>query len=250
MRLLISTAIALTAALVAAGPAIDLAAAAPKPKTALPRVEITFADDPSHNLQSDGGPYEDGQNGVTAYIDSTGHLIFGSGAGNGPGPIRQLFFSFEHCTDVPCLPLGYELPVGAPHPFGYARAGFIVGVRGDDGNALPGRLLGMPVNENKELRSGINLTIPLDDDPDYWTLCLTPTDVTGFCALSDHSTPARIIRKGLGDWTIFATTTEVGELINENDQGRPRIIEFLGTYSMPFSFDVHCVANCPTSAPS
>lgn len=242
MRLLISTAIALTAALVAAGPAIDLMAA---PKPSNPRVTITFADDAAHNIKSDGGgDYVDGSGGVGAYIDrTTGVLNFGTSSGNTTTG-RELQFDFGDCI-AGCIANGEPLPIGAPYPSGYARAIIQAGVRTADGIKLPGGLLGMSVGST--LWSGVKLNIPLDSDPAYWTLCMVFQNTDGFCAISAQSTPARIVRSAPDVWTITATVddNDVGELFNEVGGGRNRTIHFEGTYSMPFSFTVQCVnSNC------
>lgn len=239
MRLLISTALALTAALVAAGPAIDLSAA---PKPANPRVKLTFVDDQFYKIQSDDGqPYTDGTGGVSGYIDLTnGALYFGTGNSG-----RKLQFSFDQCTSG-CLPASFVPPVGAPYPSGSTKATIFAGVRDGGGNKIPGGMLGMSPG-GVPLWSAIHLNMPLDDDPAYWTLCMNSPNADGFCAFSARSTPARIIRTAPGAWTISAIAGEVGELINDKgSKGRTRIIEYLGTYSMSFSFTVECVANCPS----
>ena len=90
MRLLISTAIAMIAALVVAGPAIDLAAA---PKNRPQTQGDNHVPDRLNNIKSDGsGPYQDGRTGSLVYIDSSTGAHFRSGAGN---PGRKLLFLFD-----------------------------------------------------------------------------------------------------------------------------------------------------------
>ena len=79
------------------------------------------------------------------------------------------------------------------------------GVRTADGTKLPGGLLAMSVGSTGELWSGVKINIPLDSDPAYWTLCLAFQNTDGFCAISAHGTPARIVRSALDVWTITAT---------------------------------------------
>ena len=238
MRLLISTAIALTAALVAAGPAIDLMAA-PKPRN--PPVKITFADHTSHNITSDlGGSYENGQSGVVAYINksSNGELVFYQNPTPGVSP-RMLQLFFRECIGT-CT--------GAPFPSGFTRVNIIAGIRAPNESPIAGGLLGMSVTPSGDYRTGLKINIPLDSDPAFWTLCMTPTNADGFCGISDHSTPARIVRDDFDHWTVTASAvdgTDVGELFRETGNGRNKIISLEGTYSMPFSFTVQCVnSNC------
>ena len=98
------------------------------------------------------------------------------------------------------------------------------------------------------MRSGIKINIPLDADPDFWTACQTPDEgVSGFCGFSNGATPVHIIRHAPGQWEIWATSSEVTQLINEvSSKGKVRNIEYLGTYSMPLRFVVDCFANCPS----
>jgi hypothetical protein len=250
MRQLIFPVIALAGALVAVVPAIDLAAA---PKPANPRVKVTFTDGGTDQIRSDSlGPYEDGNRNVTAYIDaSTGVLNFWTGGEKWAE--RRFQYLFGSCIGD-CLaengtPSGpYQMPVGAPYPDGLATGSFQAGVRATNGTALPGALLGMP--EGTPMRSGVKINIPLDQDADFWTVCLTPRGVDGFCGLSQNSTPAHIIRNAPGQWEIWSTSSEIAELINEvSARGKVRIVEYLGTYHMPFRFTVACVANCPSSSP-
>jgi hypothetical protein len=242
MRLLTATAIALTIALVTAGPAHDLIAA-PRPHN--PRVTVTFADDEGLNIKSDGrGAYTHGSGGVIAYLDgTTGELIFSTSTNTGT---RELQFLFDDCVAA-CIEPDEPLPVGAPYPTGYAAAGILAGVRTVDGVKLSGGLLAMPVGSTGDWRSGVKINIPLDSDPAYWTLCRAFSTTEGICAISDNSMPARIIRNAADLWTISAAVddTDITELFNEVSIGRKRTIEYEGAYSMPFSFTVQCVnATC------
>lgn len=252
MRLIVFPFIAVIGALVAVVPSIGLLAA---PRPANPRVKITFTDGvlpggATAGIQSDGaGPYEDGDRNVTAYIDAgTGVLNFWTGGEQ--SALRRFHFFFGPCID-PCLAEEgtYQMPVGAPYPEGFATGSFQAGVRAtdpDNGSALPGALLAMPLGV--AMRSGIKLNIPLDEDPDFWTVCLTPDDgVSGFCGFSDGATPVHIIRHAPGQWEIWATSDEVAQLINEvSSKGKVRTIEYLGTYNMPLHFMIDCIANCPS----
>src|SRR5688572_863157 len=173
MRLLVFPTIALLGSLIAVVPSIDLLAA---PKPANPRVKITFTDGvlpdgATARIQSDGGgPYADGNRNVTAYIDaSTGALNFWTGSAQSAQ--RTFHFSFGACID-PCLAEEgtYDMPVGAPYPEGLATGSFQAGLRAtdpDNGNGHPG-MLGMPLGV--AMRSGIKINIPLDADPDFWTI--------------------------------------------------------------------------------
>lgn len=251
MRLLIVPVIVLAGALVDVAPSIGLLAA---PKQSHPRVRITFTDGllpggATARIQSDGtGPYEDGSGNVTAYIDaSTGVLNFWTGQ---QGAQRAFHFSFGPCIE-PCLAeeATYQMPVGAPYPDGFAKGSFQAGVRAadpDNGSALTGGWLAMPLDV--PMRSGIKINIPLDQDPAFWTVCLTPDEgVSGFCGFSNGATPVHIIRHAPGQWEIWATSAEVGQLINEvSSRGKVRSIEYLGRYNLPLRFMVDCIANCPS----
>ena len=252
MRLLVFPAIALAGALVSVVPAIELLAAPPKP--ANPRVKITFTDGllpggATAKIQSDGGPYEDGQDNVTAFIDaSTGVLNFWTGGEQFAE--RTFHFAFGACIEACLAEEGtYQMPVGAPYSDGFATGSFQAGVRAtdpDNGTAFPRALLGMP--QGPTMRSGIKINIPLDQDPDFWTICLTPDEgVGGFCGFSNGATPVHVVRHAPGQWEFWATNAEVAQLINEvSSRGKVRNIEYLGTYTMPFRFVVDCIANCPS----
>ena len=242
MRLLIAAAMAFAALIVAVGPGGELLAA---PKPANPRVKITFS---AGSITHDGqAEYRDGVGGVTAYIDrTTGVLNFGTGAGTPSTSARQLQFAFTCIAD--CIgsgdpPVGVPLPDGAPYSNGYTRAHILAGVRDLDGHTISGGLLNMP--PGVPLRAGIHLNMPLDDDPAFWTLCMNAGLVEGFCAFSADSTWAHVIRTAPGTWTISATAGDIAELMNDlGSKGRVRQVEYLGTYSMPFSFTVQ---QCLTS---
>ena len=98
MRLLIFPALALTGALVAVVPAIDLAAAPPnRPRDIKVVVAFPFVE-ADNKIQSDTlGAYTDGVGGVIAYISASnnGALIFSTGAQN--SAVRKLRFVFDTC---------------------------------------------------------------------------------------------------------------------------------------------------------
>ncbi len=229
MRLLILPAIALTGALVAVVPAIDLSAAAPtRPRdikvfVAFPLIET------DNNIQSDGqGPYTDGVGGVIAYISASnnGALIFSTGAQN--SAVRKLRFFFDNCLSG----------CGAPWPSLDERAGLLANVR-----ALTGGLMAMPVSTT-DLQALIKFDIPLDSDPAYYNVCFDARKTVGPCGAAPFgtSTDARIRRTASNQWTISANGSgDKADLIKDSQIGKTRTFTTLGTYSMPFSFTVTCV---------
>ena len=231
MRLLILPAIALTGALVAVVPAIDLSAAAPtRPRdikvfVAFPLIET------DNNIQSDGqGPYTDGVGGVIAYISASnnGALIFSTGAQN--SAVRKLRFVFDTCL--------WALPaVCNPPQFGsYERAGLLANAW-----AVPGGLTAM--TRDVEMSAWIKFDIPLDSDPAYYNVCFDARTTTGPCGTPGGTgTDARIRRDASDQWTIWANGTgDKADLIRDSQTGKTRTFTTLGTYSMPFSFTVTCV---------
>lgn len=241
MRLLISTALALTAALVAAGPASDLAAA--PPASTVP-VRFTFADDPSHKIASDGlGLYQNGS-GVSAVIDPSrnGELIIYS-VKSGKVAQRGFTLTFDDCIGtcgtVPFLPW-------------LTGAQLIAGVRQPDGTSNPGGMLTMPVGASG-FRAGFKAYLGSINSV-QWTVCMTPGDAGHFCANSTgekSSTPTRIVRTATDEWTISADSvdprSDVGALFTETSTRRSTTITLQGKYAMPFSMTVQCVnaADCP-----
>jgi hypothetical protein len=238
MRLLISTAIALTAALVAAGPAIGLAAA-PKNRPSDIKVIVSFQDRAGDRIQSDGGgDYEDGVGGVVAYIASSdnGALIFGTNTSNQAG--RTLQFFFDDC-------LSASADCDAPWSSLNEKSGLLANVL-RDGSVPAGGLTAMA--DNEELAVWIKFNIPLDSDPAYWNVCFDSRKVVGPCgAPGSTSTDARIRRDASDHWTIFANaTSDRADLIRDSNTRKSRTYTVMGTYSMPFEFTVQCVnsADC------
>jgi hypothetical protein len=214
-------------------------------------VKLEFNDSPtsSYNIRSDGGGiYHDGVGGVRAYIErSEGVLHYFTMNGPQAPPRRELFLSFEQCVDE-CLPSDFVPPFGAPYPTpDFAVASLSAGVRTSSGDTVSGGLLGMPTGV--EMRSGIHLNIPMDDDPAFWTVCMRAGPVEGFCANSPQISPARVRRdSSSGVWTIWATADDIGELMNDRGSvRRTRMVDHLGWYRLPFSFTVTCVPaeDCP-----
>jgi hypothetical protein len=244
MRLLISTALALTAALVAAGPAIDLAAAQKnRPKDI--KVIVSFEadeDETGNQIQSDGGgPYQDGVDGVNAYIaaSNSGALIFGTGGQN--MAVRTLTFFFDDCL---LLPADCNAPSTWPSPL-TERGGLLANVL--RGGVVPaGGLMAMTVNE--ELSAWIKFDIPIDSDPAYYNVCFDSRKAIGPCAAAPGvtSSDARIRREAQDEWTIWADTSDRADLIRDSQTKKNRTFTLMGTYSMPFSFSVTCVnaADC------
>lgn len=223
MRLLIFPAIALTGALVAVVPTIDLAAAPPN-RTRDIKVVVEFPSDETNNkIQSDGlGAYTDGVDGVNAYISASnnGALIF-STRGQNPA-VRRLRFLFD--SSAPWTSLDES-------------AGLLANVR-----ALTGGLMAMPVLT--DLQALIKFDIPLDSDPAYYNVCFDALKTVGPCgaAPGGTSTDARIRRTASGQWTIWANGSgDQADLIRDSQTRKTRTFTKLGTYSMPFSFTVTCV---------
>jgi hypothetical protein len=243
MRLLIFTALALTAALVAAGPAIDVAAA-PPPKN-IP-VSITFDDQTlGHRILSDGGEYRHGVNNVVAYIAASDHgtLIFGTNTSNQAGRTLQFSFDNSNCLSAPA-------DCDAPWPSLDEKSGLQANaLRG--GSVPTGGLMAMTPGE--ELSAWIKFNIPLDSDPAYYNVCFDSRKAVGPCgaAPGGTSTDARIHRVALDEWTISASAGDASsgdraDLIRDSQTKRNRTFTTLGTYSMPFSFTVKCMipADC------
>ena len=227
MRQLIFSAIALTGALVAVVPAIDLAAAPPnrprdiKVVVAFPPVET------DNNIQSDGlGAYRDGIDGVNAYISASnnGALIFSTGGQN--SAVRKLRFFFDNCTSG----------CSAPWPSLDERAGLLANAW-----AVPGGVTAMTIGA--ELSAWVKFDIPLDSDPAYYNVCFDARTTMGPCGTPGGTgTDARIRRDVAGQWTIWANGTgDKADLIRDSQTGKTRTFTTLGTYSMPFSFTVTCV---------
>jgi hypothetical protein len=239
MRTLIVPAIALTGALVALVPAIDLAAAPPsRPRNI--KVSVQFPPDETNNkIQSDGlGGYQDGFDGVNAYIaaSNNGALIFGTGGQN--AAVRRLRFFFDNCLSTGC---------SAPWSHLDESGGLLANAL--RGGAEPaGGLMGMTIGE--ELSAWIKFDIPLDSDPAYYNVCFDSRKVVGPCgaAPGGTSTDARIRRSASGEWTIWANGIgDQADLIRDSQTKKARTFTTLGTYSMPFSFTVTCVNSneCP-----
>ncbi len=233
MRLLIFPAIALTGALVAVVPAIDLAAAPPNRPRDI-KVVVEFPPDESNNrIRSDGGGvYRDGVNGVNAYIaaSNNGALIFSTGAQN--TAVRKLRFFFDTCRSTGGC--------NAPWPDLDERAGLLANAL--RGGAVPaGGLMAITVGE--DLSAWIKFDIPLDSDPAYYNVCFDSRKAVGPCgaAPGGTSTDARIRRTALNQWTIWADGTDQADLIRDSQTKKSRTFTTLGTYSMPFSFTVTCV---------
>ena len=240
MRLLTIPAIALTGALVAVVPAIDLAAAPPNRPRDI-KVIVSFpVDETGNKIQSDGqGQYEDGVGGVVAYIaaGNNGALIFGANAFNQAG--RTLQFFFDACLLAPA-------DCDAPWAFLNERSGLLANVL-REGSVPTGGLMAMDILE--ELSAWIKFDIPLDSDPAYYNVCFDSRKVVGPCgaAPGGTSTDARIRREASNVWTIWANGSDQADLIRDSQTKKNRTFTTLGTYSMPFSFTVTCVnsADCP-----
>ncbi len=232
MRLLILPAIALTGALVAVVPAIDLAAAPPnrprdiKVVVAFPLIET------GNNIQSDGqGEYRDGAGGVIAYISGSnnGSLIFNTNAFNQAGRILRFFF--DNCL------------LGCGHTWASLneRAGLQANaLRG--GSVPTGGLMAMTLGEG--LSAWIKFDIPVDSDPAYYNVCFDARNAGGPCGTSPNrmSTNARIHRAASNQWTIWANGSgDQADLIKDSQTRKTRTFTTLGTYAMPFSFTVTCV---------
>jgi hypothetical protein len=240
MRLPILPAIALTGALVALVPAIDLAAG-PSNRPRDIKVVVEFPPDETNNkIQSDGlGAYEDGVDGVNAYISASnnGALIFSTGGQN--APVRRLRFSFDDCV----APTGCSAPWPdlAPMPDLDERAGLLANAL--RGGAVPtGGLMAMAIGE--ELSAWIKFDIPLDSDPAFYNVCFDSRKVVGPCgaAPGGTSTDARIRRVASSEWTIWANGSgDRADVIRDSQTRKTRTFTTLGTYSMPFSFTVTCV---------
>ena len=229
MRLLISTAIVLTGVLVAAGPAIGVAA--PNNRAKDIKVKVTFQNRSDDMILGDGvdnSTYQDGVGGVVAYIAaSDGQLIFGTNAYNQAG--RTLQFFFANCLTAP--------DCNAPWSSLNEKSGLQANV--------PGGLTAMTINE--ELSAWIKFNIPLDWDPAYWNVCFDSRKVVGPCAAvsGTTSTDALIRRDASNHWTVSANGTEArADLIRDSDTRRSRTYTLMGTYSMPFEFTVECVSAC------
>jgi hypothetical protein len=228
MRLLIFPAIALTGALVALVPTIDLAAA-PSNRPRDIKVIVEFPPDETDNkIQSDGlGAYQDGVDGVNAYISASnnGALIFGTGGQS--FAVRKLRFVFDTCVSAVCNP---------PQFGSYERGGLLA-------NAweVPGGLMAMTIGP--ELSAWIKFDIPLDSDPAYYNVCFDSRTTVGPCGTpGGTSTDARIRRNASGQWTIWANGSgDQADLIRDSQTKKTRTFTTLGTYSMPFSFTVTCV---------
>jgi hypothetical protein len=240
MRLLVFPAIALTGALVAVAPAIDLAAApSNRPKDI--KVAVEFSPDETNNIQSDGGgAYEDGVDGVNAYISASnnGALIFSTNAFNNAG--RTLQFFFHDCRLAPA-------DCDAPWAFLNETSGLLANVL-REGSVPTGGLMAMTILE--ELSVWIKFNIPLDSDPAYYNVCFDSRKAVGPCgaAAGGTSTDARIRREASNVWTIWANGSDhQADLIRDSQTRKNRTFTTLGTYSMPFSFTVTCVpsADCP-----
>ncbi len=231
MRLLIFPAIALTGALVAVVPTIDLAAAPPN-RTRDIKVVVEFPPDETNNkIQSDGlDAYTDGVDGVNAYISASnnGALIFSTGGQN--AAVRKLRFFFDNNCVAPA-------GCSAPWTSLDERAGLLANVR-----ALTGGLMAMPVAT--DLQALIKFDIPLDSDPAYYNVCFDKLKTVGPCGAAPNgtSTDARIRRTASGQWTIWADGNgDQADLIRDSQTRKTRTFATLGTYSMPFSFTVTCV---------
>jgi hypothetical protein len=239
MRLLISTALALTAALVAAGPAIDLTAA-PNNRPRDIRVSVTIHDNDGDRIQSDGGGiYEDGKEGVLASINTSNNGALGFGTIQNSAT-RTLQFFFDDCLS---LPVDCEAEWPSLNEPGGLQGNVL---RGD---VVPaGGLMAMTTAEG-ELPMWIKFNIPLDSDPAYWNVCFDSRKVIGPCSQdpSNTSTDARIRRIASDEWRISANSTDRGDLIRDIKAGKNRTYTSMGTYSMPFTLTVKCLnaAECP-----
>ena len=239
MRSLIFSAIALTSALVALLPAIDLAAA-PRNRPIDIKVVVNFSPDETTNkIQSDGlGGYRDGVDGVNAYISASnnGALIFGTGGQQ--VAVRTLRFLFDNCLSTGCT---------APWPELDESGGLLANaLRG--GSVPTGGLPAMTIGE--ELSAWIKFDIPVDSDPAYYNVCFDSRKVVGPCgaAPGGTSTDARVRRTASGEWTFWANDTgDRADLIRDSQAKKTRTFTTLGTYSMPFSFTVTCANSndCP-----
>jgi hypothetical protein len=240
MRLPILPALALTGALVAVVPAIDLAAAPNRPRDIKVAVEFP-PDETSNKIQSDGlGAFRDGVDGVNAYISASnsGSLIFGTGGQN--DAVRRLRFFFDECVLA---------PTGCSAPWSHLdeKAGLLANVL-RNGVVPAGGLMAMTIGE--ELSAWIKFDIPLDSDPAYYNVCFDSRKAVGPCgaAPGGTSTDARIRRTASGAWTIWADGTgDRADLIRDSQTRKTRTFTTLGTYSMPFSLTVTCLNlnECP-----
>jgi hypothetical protein len=235
MRLLISTALALTLALVAVGPTIDLAAAQKnRPKDI--KVIVSFHDRDGDKILSDGqGDYQDGVGSVVAYISGSnnGALIFGTNTSNQAG--RTLQFLFDACL----------LDCNAPWNYLNEKSGLQANVL-RNGSVPTGGLTAMTVAEG-ELSAWIKFNIPVDSDPAYYNVCFDSRKVVGPCgaAPGGTSTDARIRRVAPDEWTVWASADDRADLIQDSQTKKNRTFTLMGTYSMPFSLRVKCVnTNC------
>ena len=241
MRLLISTAIALTAALVAAGPTAGVAAA-PSNRPRDIKVSVLFLDG-TNKIQSDGGGvYQDGIGGVVAYIraSDSGQLIFSTNAFNTPG--RTLQFFFDTCLLESCA------NQWATWTYLNERSGILANALRADRTVLIGGLTAMTVDQDLPLWAKFD--IPLDSDPAFWNVCFDSRKVVGPCgaAPGGTSTDAHVRRDARDKWTISAnSTTDQGDLVRDSQTRKSRTFSLAGTYRMPFSFTVECVnaADCP-----
>jgi len=235
MRLFISTGLALTAALVAAWPRIDLAAA---PNNRPPRdfrVSVTFHNNAGDQIQSDsGGTYQDGVGNVVAYINASqnGALLFGTE--NSATRTLQFFFN-GNCLSAPA---DCEAPWTSLNEPGGLQGNVLRG-----GVVPTGGLMAMTTVEG-ELPMWIKFNIPLDSDPAYWNVCFDSRKVVTPCSQdpSNTSTDARIRRIAPDEWEISANDTDRGDLIRDNTaQKKTRTYTSMGTYSMPFTLTVKCL---------
>lgn len=242
MRLLISTAIALTAALVAAGPTAGVGAApSNRPKDI--KVIVTFQDGGGDRIQSDGvGVYQDGIGGVVAYIAASdnGQLIFSTNAFNTAGRTLQFFFH-DNCL----LALAQ---CANPWPELNERSGILANALTADRTVLIGGLTAMTPG-GPDLPLWAKFDIPLDSDPAFWNVCFDSRKVVGPCgaAPGGTSTDAHVRRDARDTWTVYANSTDRADLVRDSQTRKSRTFSLAGTYAMPFSFTVQCVnaADCP-----
>ncbi len=239
MRLLISTALALTAALVAAGPAIELIGGAEQSAQGL-KVASRFTTTPATGSKAMAdGTYQDGIDGRRRVYQRPSHngaLIFGTNTSNNPGRTLQFFFD-----KLPVVRRTASLRGGrslSTNPAAFKETSLR-----EAALSQLAALMAMTTAEG-ELPMWIKFNIPLDSDPAYWNVCFDSRKVVTPCSqdASNTSTDARIRRIASDEWRISANSTDRGRpMIRDITAGRTAQYTSMGTYSMPFTLTVKCL---------